>query len=119
VIYGYTWKVRTLNQGEGYYRLTFSFDKDGPGAAELNTFIDVDIEILLSDDSAHGNQSRVGQTLGVKVYDGGTPGTSGDAIGWKWYSANNPNTPSLDNHGEWAEMCLKEIIAGNLVVHLK
>ena len=22
VIYGYTWKVRTLNQGTGYYRLT-------------------------------------------------------------------------------------------------
>jgi hypothetical protein len=40
VIYGYTWKVRTLNEGEGYYRLTFSFDTDGPGAATLNTFID-------------------------------------------------------------------------------
>ena len=71
-----------------------------------------------SDDSAHGNQSRVGQTLGVKVQDGGSPGTNGDTIGWKWYAGNNPNTPSLENHGEWKEMCLKEIIAGNLVVHL-
>lgn len=71
-----------------------------------------------SDDEEHGNKSRVGQTLGVKVFDGGTPGTSGDTIGWKWFSANNPNTPSLDSHGEWAEMCLKEILAGNLVVHL-
>lgn len=70
-----------------------------------------------SDDSAQGNQSRVGQTLGVKVFDGGSPGTNGDTIGWKWFSANNPNTPSLDN-GAWEEMCLKEIIAGNLVVHL-
>ena len=71
-----------------------------------------------SDDEEHGNQSRVGQTLGVKVYDGGSPGTSGDTIGWKWFSANNPNIPSLDSNGEWEEMCLKEIIAGNLVVHL-
>ena len=71
-----------------------------------------------SDDSAHGNQSRVGQTLGVKVYDHGSPGTSGDTIGWKWYAGNNPNTPSLENNGEWEEMCLKEIIEGNLVVHL-
>ena len=71
-----------------------------------------------SDNSAHGNQSRVGQTLGVKVYDGGSPGTNGDTIGWKWYAGNNPNTPSLENHSEWEEMCLKEIVAGNLVVHL-
>ena len=68
-----------------------------------------------SDDSAHGNQSRVGQTLGVKVQDGGSPGTNGDTIGWKWYAGNNPNTPAL---GEWKEMCLKDIVAGNLVVHL-
>ena len=71
-----------------------------------------------SDDEVHGNQSRVGQTLGVKVSDGGSPGISGDTIGWKWYAGNNPNTPSLEDHGEWAEMCLKDIIAGNLVVHL-
>ena len=43
VIYGYTWKVRTLNEGEGYYRLTFSFDEDGP--VELNTFFDLDTDI--------------------------------------------------------------------------
>ncbi len=72
-----------------------------------------------SDDEGHGGkQSRVGQTLGVKVYDGGSPGINGDTIGWKWYAGNNPNIPSLENHGEWEGMCLKEIIEGNLVVHL-
>jgi hypothetical protein len=71
-----------------------------------------------SDDEDHGKQSRVGQTLGVKVCDGLSPGTNGDKIGWKWYAGNNPNTPSLENNGEWAEMCLKDILAGNLVVHL-
>ena len=72
-----------------------------------------------SDDEEHGNQSRIGHTIGVKVYDHGSPGTNGDTIGWKWYGGNNPNIPSLDNNGGWAEMCLKEIIEGNLVVHVK
>lgn len=33
--YGYLWNVQTLNSGEGYYRLTFSFDKNG--IVPLNT----------------------------------------------------------------------------------
>jgi hypothetical protein len=36
VIYGYTWNVRKLNDGEGDYRITFSFDDDGP--VPLNTY---------------------------------------------------------------------------------
>ncbi|MFH6769078.1 T9SS type A sorting domain-containing protein [Gaetbulibacter aquiaggeris] len=31
IIYGYTWDVGSLNDGEGYYRLTFSFDEATPG----------------------------------------------------------------------------------------
>lgn len=68
---------------------------------------------------SQGNQSRVGQTLGVKVYDGGSPGTNGDTIGWKWFGAGNPNTPSLEHPSQWDGMHDKEIIAGNLVVHVK
>jgi len=48
VIYGYTWKVRTMNDGEGYYRLTFSLDNDGPVA--LNTFFDEVTEILVAEE---------------------------------------------------------------------
>ena len=36
IIYGYTWNVRTLNEGAGDYRLTFSFD-DVCGLAVRNT----------------------------------------------------------------------------------
>ena len=39
IIYGYTWNVRNLNEGPGYYRLTFSFDDQLTGAPTgLNTF---------------------------------------------------------------------------------
>lgn len=43
VIYGNTWKVRNLNDGAGYYRLTFSFDN----RPNLNTFFDNETEIIL------------------------------------------------------------------------
>ena len=37
IIFGYTWNVRSLNEGAGDYRLTFSFD-ESCGATTLNTF---------------------------------------------------------------------------------
>jgi len=46
VIYGYTWKVRNMNEGEGYYRLTFSLD----ARDNLNTFIDTNTTIILPDE---------------------------------------------------------------------
>jgi hypothetical protein len=72
VIYGYTWKVRTLNEGEGYYRLTFSFDEDGPGAATLNTFIDEDtkfVEDLVPTTLTEGEEER-GGTPKTVIVDG-------------------------------------------------
>lgn len=65
VIYGYTWKVRTLNEGEGYYRLTFSFDTEGPGAAVLNTFIDANtifVEDLVPTTLAEDGEEERGGT---------------------------------------------------------
>lgn len=64
VIYGYTWNVRKMNDGIGYYRLTFSFDNQ----LGLNTFFDSDTEILLpieeevvleSDDSGEGDRGGI------------------------------------------------------------
>ena len=72
-----------------------------------------------SGDETHGNKSRIGHTIGVKVYDGGSPGTNGDTIGWKWHGGNNPNTLSVNDHSQWEQIHLKEILEGNLVVHLK
>ena len=71
-----------------------------------------------SDDGTHGSNSRVGKTVGLAVYDGGTPGTNGDELRWKWYKEYVPDAAAT-NHGELGNMCKKEIIGGNLVVHLQ
>jgi len=38
IMYGYSWDVSSMNQGEGHYRLTFSFDEgtEGIGTARFN-----------------------------------------------------------------------------------
>ena len=57
-----------------------------------------------------------GRWLYVKVYDGGTPGTNGDCIGWKWASFNETLVESWVNSGtttSWFRMATE----GNLVVH--
>jgi len=36
VIYGYTWNVKKMNEGLGYYRITFSLDDDGPVLLETS-----------------------------------------------------------------------------------
>ena len=43
IIYGYTWDVDALNEGEGHYRLTFSFD----GTIGETTAFDDNTEIIL------------------------------------------------------------------------
>ncbi len=48
IIYGYTWNVRQLNEGDGDYRLTFSFDEVcGPGTALNTYFVQGVTEILV------------------------------------------------------------------------
>jgi len=59
IIYGYTWNVPNLNEGAGYYRLTFSFDENG-GVVPLNTFIDNDTEIIISEEGGHNPSSNGG-----------------------------------------------------------
>lgn len=45
VIFGYTWNAKKLNEGEGYYRVTFSFDDDS--GRELKTFFESGITNIL------------------------------------------------------------------------
>ncbi len=45
VIFGYTWNAKKLNDGEGYYRVTFSFDDDS--GRELKTFFESGITNIL------------------------------------------------------------------------
>lgn len=64
-----------------------------------------------------GRNCRVGQYFVGKAHDGGTPGTNGDGITWKWFDAANPNVPVLEDLSTWSHLCAKTIISGNIVVH--
>ncbi|GAA4280944.1 hypothetical protein GCM10022260_13650 [Gaetbulibacter aestuarii] len=43
IMFGYTWDVSSLNEGEGYYRMTFSFDEgdEALGTAKFNEFTQI------------------------------------------------------------------------------
>lgn len=65
-----------------------------------------------------GKNCRLGQIIVLKTHDGGSPGMSRDGITWKWF----PNTQFADgigNTSNWPHLCKKEIIGGNIVVHLR
>jgi hypothetical protein len=48
IIYGYTWKVRNLNEGAGSYRLTFSLDDTcGTGIERRTEFVEGETRILV------------------------------------------------------------------------
>ena len=65
------------------------------------------------DKGGKGRQCRVGQYLVAKMHDKGSPGTN-DGITWKWFK-------SLDGfliENEPGHLCKKEILKGNLTVHM-
>lgn len=64
-----------------------------------------------------GKNCRVGQIIAVKLHDGGTPGTNGDGITWKWFSPDGAFVPSIENMQNWPHLCKKTIVEGNLVIH--
>lgn len=56
--------------------------------------------------------------MAISVTDGGAPGRM-DTLDWKWYAAGS--TVSLEDLIEMGSLCdrgPKDILAGNLVVHL-
>lgn len=70
-----------------------------------------------------GSSSRVGQIVAAVVNDAGTPGAYGDELRWAWFadpSEEHPTyltPPSIDDIGDWPNLCEKPILGGNLVVH--
>lgn len=66
----------------------------------------------------NGRSCRVGQALAGKAHDGGTPAVGVDGITWKWFDADDPALPSLDDIATWPHLCGKTITGGNLVVHV-
>jgi hypothetical protein len=65
---------------------------------------------------ASGRYCRVGQILVAKGHDGGSPGVDTDGITWKWFLADDPDRPLIDDLGSWTHLCRKAIISGNLIV---
>lgn len=51
------------------------------------------------------------------MHDGGTPGTAGDGITWKWFAGDDPALPQTTDLGSWPHLCKKTILAGNLMIH--
>jgi len=64
-----------------------------------------------------GKNCRTGQIIALKTHDGGSPGRSNDGIHWKWFALGDE--PDINNFFEWKKLCKKEIIGGNIVVHVK
>lgn len=64
-----------------------------------------------------GQVCRTGQYLVAKVHDVATPGVNGDGITWKWFDADDPNLPGIDDTANWPHLCKKTITGGNLQVH--
>jgi hypothetical protein len=66
-----------------------------------------------------GKNCRIGQILALKTHDIGTPGISNDRITWKWFDPGNyPTTQEMSVEPAIVHLCKKEIIEGNVVIHL-
>jgi hypothetical protein len=66
------------------------------------------------DKGGKGKQCRVGQYVVAKMHDKGSPGTN-DGITWKWFI----NLDGFTIDGEPKNLCKKEILDGNLTVHIR
>ncbi|HSN08172.1 MAG TPA: hypothetical protein VLS85_03995, partial [Hanamia sp.] len=85
VIYGYTWNTRTLNDGAGEYRITFSFDGIEAGTP-LNTFFTNNTgiigssEIVAAEEGA-GNTAHIDATNNLTYIDVALTGRGGSGTG--------------------------------------
>jgi hypothetical protein len=65
------------------------------------------------DKGGKGKKCRVGQYLVAKMHDKGSPGVN-DGITWKWFE----NLDGFSIESEPKHLCKKEILKGNLTVHI-
>ena len=79
--------------------------------------VDGDMAWFAGEATEDTGDTKVGDWLYVAVYDGGTPGTDGDTIGWKWVGTMAAAQTAVDTMDE--DVNDKPILAGNLVVHTK
>ena len=71
IMFGYTWDVGSLNEGEGYYRLTFSFDEgdEAIGTAKFDEF--TQIIVAEEEEEDHTETAKI-----TEIAEGG-PGGGG------------------------------------------
>jgi hypothetical protein len=62
-------------------------------------------------------KDRTGQWIAVKIHDRDTPGIGIDGITWRWFTP--ATVPSIDDIDAWPHLCKKEILEGNLVIHVR
>ena len=60
-----------------------------------------------------GGRNRVGQLIGFRVIDTGSPGSM-DTVAWKWFPTDDMSVEGIPSIGT---LCPKKILGGNLVVH--
>jgi hypothetical protein len=72
-----------------------------------------------------GSDCRIGQVVIGWALDGATPAVMGDRISWKWFAPDAPKVLQIQEaiaSGQeisWpCKLCEKEILGGNLVLHL-
>ena len=72
IMFGYTWDVGSKNQGEGYYRLTFSFDEgdEAIGTAKFDEFT----QIIVAEEE-EGEDHEIAKT--TEITEEGGPGSGG------------------------------------------
>ena len=77
IMFGYTWDVNKLNQGEGYYRITFSFDEGNAaiGTAKFDEFT----QIIVAEEE-EGEEEPTEAAKVTEIAEEGGPGNGGVGI---------------------------------------
>ena len=76
IMFGYTWDVGDMNQGQGYYRITFSFDEGNPaiGTAKFDEFTQ-----LVVPEEEEGEEESTDTAKVTETEEGG-PGGGGVSV---------------------------------------
>jgi len=77
IMFGYIWDVKTLSQGEGYYRLTFSFDE---GDAAIGTAKFDEFTQLIVPEEEEGEEESTDTAKVTEITEEGGPGSGGVAV---------------------------------------
>ena len=69
IMYGYLWDVGDMNQGEGHYRMTFSFDDGTPGIGTAKFDESTQIIVAEEESTEEGKATEAPGSGGVPILD--------------------------------------------------